>query len=111
MNLYPLWIIDLEKPWKKNLNNFSKRTGKTFVYITHSLEEAMVMSDRIAIMKSGQFEQIANADEIYEKPKSSFVAEFMGEVNLFEINGNQSNNLTGKGLEINLSKTKITKFL
>ena len=56
----------------------------------------MVMSDRIAIMKSGQFEQIANADEIYEKPKSSFVAEFMGEVNLFEINSNQSSNLTGK---------------
>ena len=78
--------------------------------LRNSLEEAMVMSDRIAIMKSGQFEQIANADEIYEKPKSSFVAEFMGEVNLFEINSNQSNNLIGRGLEINLSKTKITKI-
>ena len=88
----PLSSLDyrLRKTLEKELKQLHARTGKTFVYITHSLEEAMVMSDRIAIMKSGQFEQIANADEIYEKPKSSFVAEFMGEVNLFEINGNQS---------------------
>ena len=108
----PLSSLDyrLRKTLEKELKQLHARTGKTFVYITHSLEEAMVMSDRIAIMKSGQFEQIANADEIYEKPKSSFVAEFMGEVNLFEINGNHSNNLIGKGLEINLSKNKITQI-
>ena len=108
----PLSSLDyrLRKTLEKELKQLHARTGKTFVYITHSLEEAMVMSDRIAIMKSGQFEQIANADEIYEKPKSSFVAEFMGEVNLFEIIGSQSNNLTGKGLEIHLSKTKTSQI-
>src|SRR5690606_2836085 len=57
----------------------------TFVYITHSLEEAMVMSDRIAIMRQGRFEQIAKADEIYSRPVSRFVANFMGEVNLFSV--------------------------
>ncbi|MEM1363813.1 MAG: TOBE domain-containing protein, partial [Pseudomonadota bacterium] len=71
---------------------------KTFVYITHSLEEAMVMSDRIAIMKDGRFEQIAVADEIYSRPVSRFVAEFMGEVNLFEVATEDGKTLSGDGL-------------
>lgn len=81
----PLSALDfrLRKMLEKELKDLHQRTGKTFIYITHSLEEAMVMSDRIAIMKSGCFEQIGPAEEIYAKPKSSFVAEFMGEVNLF----------------------------
>ncbi len=83
----PLSALDyrLRKTLEKELKDLHHRTGKTFVYITHSLEEAMVMSDRIAIMKAGQFEQIAVADEIYGRPVSRFVAEFMGEVNLFEV--------------------------
>ncbi len=82
----PLSALDyrLRKTLEKELKDLHARTGKTFVYITHSLEEAMVMSDRIAIMKDGQFEQIATADEIYSAPVSRFVAEFMGEVNLFD---------------------------
>ena len=81
----PLSALDyrLRKTLEKELKDLHARTGKTFVYITHSLEEAMVMSDRIAIMKDGRFEQIAVADEIYGQPVSRFVAEFMGEVNLF----------------------------
>lgn len=81
----PLSALDfrLRKMLEKELKDLHQRTGKTFIYITHSLEEAMVMSDRIAIMKSGGFEQIGPAEEIYAKPKSRFVAEFMGEVNLF----------------------------
>lgn len=81
----PLSALDfrLRKMLEKELKDLHQRTGKTFIYITHSLEEAMVMSDRIAIMKSGRFEQIGPAEEIYAKPKSRFVAEFMGEVNLF----------------------------
>ena len=75
----------LRKTLEKELKDLHARTGKTFVYITHSLEEAMVMSDRIAIMKDGRFEQIAVADEIYGQPVSRFVAEFMGEVNLFAL--------------------------
>lgn len=83
----PLSALDyrLRKTLEKELKDLHARTGKTFVYITHSLEEAMVMSDRIAIMKEGKFEQVAKADEIYARPVSRFVAEFMGEVNLFKI--------------------------
>jgi spermidine/putrescine transport system ATP-binding protein len=83
----PLSALDyrLRKTLEKELKDLHARTGKTFVYITHSLEEAMVMSDRIAIMRNGRFEQIAVADEIYSAPVSRFVAEFMGEVNLFGV--------------------------
>ena len=83
----PLSALDfrLRKTLEKELKDLHERTGKTFVYITHSLEEAMVMSDRIAIMRSGHFEQIGPADEIYSRPASRFVAEFMGEVNLFSL--------------------------
>ena len=81
----PLSALDyrLRKTLEKELKDLHQRTGKTFIYITHSLEEAMVMSDRIAIMRAGRFEQIGPAEEIYARPKSRFVAEFMGEVNLF----------------------------
>lgn len=83
----PLSALDyrLRKSLEKELKDLHSRTGKTFVYITHSLEEAMVMSDRIAIMKEGRFEQISDADSIYSQPVSRFVAEFMGEVNLFNV--------------------------
>ncbi|WP_329646406.1 ABC transporter ATP-binding protein [Hyphomicrobium sp.] len=85
----PLSALDfrLRKMLEKELKDLHQRTGKTFIYITHSLEEAMVMSDRIAIMRSGRFEQLGPAEEIYAKPKSRFVSEFMGEVNLFRSNG------------------------
>ncbi|MEM9784788.1 MAG: ABC transporter ATP-binding protein [Pseudomonadota bacterium] len=83
----PLSALDyrLRKTLEKELKDLHERTGKTFIYITHSLEEAMVMSDRIAIMRAGRFEQIATPDEIYARPKSRFVAEFMGDVNLIEV--------------------------
>ena len=85
----PLSALDyrLRKTLEKELKDLHARTGKTFVYITHSLEEAMVMSDRIAIMRAGRFEQIGAPEEIYARPASRFVAEFMGEVNLFPAAG------------------------
>src|SRR6056297_2204881 len=85
---------------EKELKDLHARTGKTFVYITHSLEEAMVMSDRIAIMKEGQFEQIAIADEIYSAPVSRFVAEFMGEVNLFALRADSTGQISSDVLSI-----------
>lgn len=83
----PLSALDyrLRKSLEKELKDLHARTGKTFIYITHSLEEAMGMSDRIAIMRQGNFEQIAPADEIYTRPVSKFVAQFMGDVNLFDL--------------------------
>ena len=100
----PLSALDyrLRKALEKELKDLHTRTGKTFVYITHSLEEAMVMSDRIAILNAGQFEQIAVADEIYNRPANRFVAEFMGEVNLFDAEGTENDGLHGQGLEIHL---------
>jgi spermidine/putrescine transport system ATP-binding protein len=101
----PLSALDyrLRKTLEKELKDLHTRTGKTFVYITHSLEEAMVMSDRIAIMREGRFEQIAVADEIYASPISRFVAEFMGEVNLFDITGNKDNGISAEELEIHIN--------
>lgn len=83
----PLSALDfrLRKTLEKELKDIHRETGKTFVYITHSLEEAMVMSDRIAIMRRGEIEQVGSPDEIYNEPVNRFVAEFMGEVNLFPV--------------------------
>ena len=66
---------------KEVLSNLSKAT----VIVTHDQLEALTMADRIAIMRTGHFEQIATAEEIYSRPVSRFVASFMGEVNLFEV--------------------------
>ena len=96
----PLSALDyrLRKSLEKELKDLHNRTGKTFVYITHSLEEAMVMSDRIAIMRAGRFEQIASAEDIYARPVSRFVAEFMGEVNLFEVSAGADGALSADGV-------------
>ena len=70
-------------------------------YITHSLEEAMIMSDRIAIMRKGRIEQIGTPDQIYNAPSNRFVAEFMGEVNLFRVHATGNGRL--EALEIGAS--------
>ena len=87
----PLSSIDyrLRKILEVEMKDLHRRTGKTFVYITHSLEEAMVMSDRIAIMKDGRIVQTGTPTDIYYGPTNRFVAEFMGEVNVLELAGGQ----------------------
>jgi len=98
----PLSALDyrLRKTLEKELKALHERTGKTFVYITHSLEEAMVMSDRIAILRNGRFEQIGTAHEIYARPRNRFVARFMGDVNLFELSGGAQGPTRVAGLDI-----------
>jgi spermidine/putrescine transport system ATP-binding protein len=83
----PLSALDykLRKHLEKELKDIHRETGKTFVYITHSLEEAMVMSDRIGVMNRGRFVQIGTPREIYGNPSSRFVSEFMGEVNVLDV--------------------------
>ena len=83
----PLSAIDyrLRKTLEVELKELHQRTGKTFIYITHSLEEAMIMSDRIAIMQTGRIVQIGTPDEIYRRPVNRFVAGFMGEVNILAV--------------------------
>ena len=84
----PLSAIDyrLRKLLEVELKDLHRETGKTFMYITHSLEEAMVMSDRIGIMREGQIIQIGTPNEIYTRPQSRFVSQFMGEVNVLAVN-------------------------
>ena len=83
----PLSAIDyrLRKILEVEMKDIHRRTGKTFIYITHSLEEALVMSDRIAIMRDGRIVQTGTPHEIYRQPGSRFVAEFMGDVNIFTV--------------------------
>ncbi len=83
----PLSALDykLKKVLEKELKDLHRETGKTFIYITHSLEEAMVMSDRIAVMRAGRIIQVGSPEEIYAKPANEFVAEFFGEVNKFPV--------------------------
>src|SRR3990172_10257628 len=56
----------------------------TFIYVTHDQEEAMTMSDRIAVMRAGRIEQLGNPEELYERPRTGFVAGFLGVSNLLE---------------------------
>ena len=91
----PLASLDfrLRKTLEKELKDIHRETGKTFVYITHSLEEAMVMSDRIGIMKEGMLVQIGTPNEIYNRPVNKFVAQFMGEVNTVEVRATGADNV------------------
>lgn len=82
----PLGALDLKlrRQMQMELKHLQKRLGITFVYVTHDQEEALTMSDRIAVMKDGVIEQIGTAREIYEHPKTKFVAGFIGESNIIE---------------------------
>jgi spermidine/putrescine transport system ATP-binding protein len=79
----PLGALDLKlrKQMQIELKSLQKRLGKTFVYVTHDQEEALTMSDRIAIMNAGVLEQVGTSNEIYYHPQTPFVAEFIGESN------------------------------
>ena len=83
----PLSALDfrLRKTLEKELKDIHRETKKTFVYITHSLEEAMVMSDRIGIMNFGKMVQVGTPGEIYNNPNNKFIAQFMGEVNTIAV--------------------------
>jgi spermidine/putrescine transport system ATP-binding protein len=82
----PLGALDyqLRKSLQLELKNLQKNLGITFIYVTHDQEEAMAMSDRIAVMNKGRIEQIASPAEIYNRPQTLFVATFIGENNIFE---------------------------
>jgi spermidine/putrescine transport system ATP-binding protein len=82
----PLGALDLKlrKEMQLELKELQQRTGTTFVYVTHDQEEAMTMSDRIAVMHGGVVEQLATPRELYQRPSSAFVAGFIGTSNLIE---------------------------
>ncbi len=80
----PLGALDLKlrKGLQVELKRIQQEVGITFVYVTHDQEEALTMSDRIAVMNRGRIEQIADPEEVYERPATTFVAGFIGVSNL-----------------------------
>ncbi|MES2034830.1 MAG: ABC transporter ATP-binding protein [Pseudomonadota bacterium] len=82
----PLGALDkkLREETQFELMDLQVELGVTFLIVTHDQEEAMVMADRIAVMREGKIVQIGRPEEVYETPSSRYVAEFLGDVNLFE---------------------------
>jgi ABC-type Fe3+/spermidine/putrescine transport system ATPase subunit len=85
----PLGALDLKvrKQLQIELKRIQHSVGITFVYVTHDQEEALVMSDRVAVMHAGKIEQLGSPREIYDAPASRFVADFIGETNFIKQNG------------------------
>jgi spermidine/putrescine transport system ATP-binding protein len=83
----PLGALDvkLRKQMQLELKRIQHDLGTTFVYVTHDQEEALAMSDRIAVMNGGQIEQIGSPREMYERPATAFVADFIGSLNAVEL--------------------------
>jgi len=81
----PLSALDLKlrQKMRTELREIQKRVGITFIYITHDQGEALTMSDRIAVMNQGELEQIGSCHNVYESPRTPFVATFVGENNAF----------------------------
>jgi len=82
----PLSNVDakLRRKVRAEIRELQQRFGLTAVYVTHDQEEALAVSDRIVVMKMGQIAQIGSPSELYEKPASTFVADFIGDANLME---------------------------
>jgi putative spermidine/putrescine transport system ATP-binding protein len=82
----PLGALDLKlrQQMQSELKSIQQRVGITFIYVTHDQEEALTMSDRLAVMQQGRIEQIGTPADIYEQPASEFVAGFVGVSNILE---------------------------
>ncbi|MER5173803.1 ABC transporter ATP-binding protein [Thioclava kandeliae] len=82
----PLGALDkkLREQTQFELHNIQKKTGITFVVVTHDQDEAMTLADRIAVMNKGVIQQIGSPNDIYEFPQTSFVADFIGSINLYD---------------------------
>jgi spermidine/putrescine transport system ATP-binding protein len=95
----PLGALDLKlrRAMQIELKELQHRLGITFVFVTHDQEEALTISDRIAVMSQGRIEQVGRPTEIYERPKTRFVADFIGTTNFLEATVADS---TSGGLEL-----------
>ncbi len=83
----PLSALDLKlrQAMRTELKAIQRETGITFIFVTHDQEEALTMSDRIAVMSAGRLQQLGEARAVYERPHNRFVADFIGETNLLEV--------------------------
>jgi spermidine/putrescine transport system ATP-binding protein len=108
----PLGALDLKlrNQMQLELKRIQREVGTTFIYVTHDQGEALTMSNRIAVMNKGIIEQIGESDNIYEKPQTVFVANFIGETNLIEgrVKAVEENKavITSKELPISVSLQK-----
>lgn len=103
----PLGALDLKlrKQMQSSLKELQQKLGITFVYVTHDQEEALNMSDRIGVMNHGVFEQIGTPEEIYNNPRTRFVADFIGDTNLLDAQVLEARH---QGLyHLNLNGTKV----
>jgi ABC-type Fe3+/spermidine/putrescine transport system ATPase subunit len=87
----PLGALDLKvrKELQIELKRIQEEIGITFVYVTHDQEEALAMSDRVAVMNAGRIEQLGAPGEIYDHPETEFVAGFIGDTNFVQVNGRE----------------------
>jgi spermidine/putrescine transport system ATP-binding protein len=103
----PLGALDLKlrKEMQLELKSLQHEVGITFVYVTHDQEEALTMSDRIAVMNEGKVQQVAEPTTLYESPRNRFVANFIGQTNVFSgtvesVNGDRVTLLTSGGMKV-----------
>lgn len=103
----PLGALDLKlrQQMQVELKSIQQRVGITFIFVTHDQEEALTMSDRIAVFSEGKIEQVGSPSEVYEKPASSFVAGFVGTSNL--ISGEVAKRITGSEQMFSVRPEKI----
>ena len=92
----PLGALDLKlrKAMQLELKQLNREVGATFVYVTHDQEEALTMSDRIAVMNEGRILQLGTPGDIYERPRTRFVADFIGQTNFLDVDVTGSDGMT-----------------
>jgi putative spermidine/putrescine transport system ATP-binding protein len=103
----PLGALDLKlrQQMQVELKSIQKRVGITFIFVTHDQEEALTMSDRIAVFNEGRIQQVGTPSEIYERPASTFVAGFVGTSNL--VSGDVARHITGSEETFSIRPEKI----
>lgn len=103
----PLGALDLKlrQQMQVELKSIQQRVGITFIFVTHDQEEALTMSDRIALFNNGRIEQVGSPAEIYEHPATAFVAGFVGTSNL--VSGKVAKRITGRDVQFSIRPEKI----
>jgi spermidine/putrescine transport system ATP-binding protein len=90
--------LQLRRRMQLELRELQRKSGTTFVFVTHDQEEAAVLSDRVVVLRDGQVQQVGAPEEIYDNPGTRFVAEFIGESNVFDVQVADSGELDVAGI-------------
>jgi spermidine/putrescine transport system ATP-binding protein len=105
----PLGALDLKlrRAMQEELKALQKRLEMTFLYVTHDQEEALLMSDRVGVMAAGQLEQVGSPEELYDRPASPFVADFVGEANILAAQVIEASK--GEGVRVRLANDQLMR--